>query len=425
MGNLMHRMFMRVMNPFYERMFLVLTIVFCSSLALVVFHVLRLQGHLVESTELGNGDLYVSVLSQLQTLYSTDIAQRVQQYDLQKIANAAVFLLVVWMGMVFARMRRNSLDLEQQLAARTNECHEAIQQLERERGKRQQVEENLRQTCTVFDQLVVERTSQLQQVNAALSKEIGERRRAEGDMQERKDKKSDLGVHSEITNKEMEIFSYSVSHDLRAPIRSINGFSQALLDDCGHQLDATARNYVLRVKEAGQRMDQVIDGMLNLARFSSASLNLRPIDLTALGQSVLEDCQRADPARQVDLAVMEKLTATADAPLLRIVLENLMGNAWKFTRKVQYPRIEFGVTYHYAKPVYYVRDNGAGFDMTYVDKLFRIFNRLHDAKEFPGTGLGLATVHRIIQRHGGRVWADAVVAGGATFFFTLEPQEGV
>ncbi|MEC4672708.1 MAG: ATP-binding protein [Nitrospirota bacterium] len=423
----MQRTFTRVMSPLYERMFLVLTIVFCSSLAVMLLNVSRLQGHLIESMALVNGELYATVLSQLQTLYSSDLVQRVRVYDLQNIATAAVFLVVVWaggMGLVINKYRRNSHDRERQGAPQSTDLREAMQQLERERMNRQQVEEHLRQAHAALEERVNERTSQLQQVNAALSQEIAERRRAEAGIRELNVDMLERTVRLEASNKELEAFSHSVSHDLRAPLRSIDGFSQALLDDCGPQLDTTARNYVLRVKEASHRMDTLIEAMLNLSHLSRTDLNLRPVDLTSLVRSVMEGCQQADPARQVEWVVMENLTTTADATLLRVVLENLIGNAVKFTGQVPYPRIEFGVTYQYAQPVFYVRDNGAGFDMTYADKLFGIFQRLHGAKEFPGMGIGLATVHRIIHRHGGRVWADAAVGSGATFFLSLEPQAG-
>ena len=427
MVDLMHRTLTRVISPLYERMILVLTIVFCTGLALMLLHISRFQGHLIEAMALANVELYSTVVSQLQTLYSDDFVQRVRLYDLQNIANAAIFLVVVWMGgmgLVISKLRRNSHNVEQQLAAQSIALREAKQRIEREMVNRQQVEETLRQAHAAFEQQVNERTSQLKQVNAALSKEIAERRRSEADIRELNADMLERTVRVEASNKELEIFSFSVSHDLRAPLRSIDGFSQALLDDCGSQLDGTARNYVLRVKEASQRMEKLIEAILNLARINSADLNLRPVDLTGLGRAVMEECQRADPGRQVEWVLMENLAGTGDAVLLRVVLENLIGNGWKFTKHVSHPRIEFGVTYQFAQPVFYVRDNGAGFDMTYVNNLFGIFRRLHGAKEFPGMGIGLATAHRIVTRHGGRIWAEAVVGGGATFFFTLEPQAG-
>ena len=338
-----------------------------------------------------------------------------------------LFLVIVWMvgmGLVISKGRRNSHHWERQGAHQSLDLREAMQQLEQERMKRQQVEEHLRQAHATFEERVNERTSQLQQVNAALSQEIAERRRAEAGIRELNIDMLERTVRLEASNKELEAFSHSVSHDLRAPLRSIDGFSQALLEDCGPQLDATARNYVLRVKEASHRMDNIIEAMLNLTQLSRTDLNIRPINVTALVRSVMEDWQRADPARQVEWVVMENLTTTADATLLHVVLENLIGNAVKFTEQVPNPRIEFGVTYHYAHPVFYVRDNGAGFDMTHANKLFGIVQRLHGAKEFPGMGIGLATVHRIIHRHGGKVWADAAVGSGATFFLSLEPQAG-
>lgn len=425
----MHRMFARVMNPLCERILPLLTIVCSAILALLFLHVLRLQGPPVEWTRMVDGSLYATVGKQLHALYSGEIEQGGGFNDFQTIAFAALALFVVWMGamgLVISKWRRNSRELENKLASQTNGVREYQQQLERERMNRQQAEENLRQTQTILNQRVNERISQLQQVNAALSQELAEQRRGGGCKEKVGAETFERAVFSEASNcDEIGLLNYSVSHDLRAPIRSINGFSQALLDDYGLQLDGRARDYVLRVREAGHRMDRLIDGLLNLAQLGHATLNLRPVDLTALSQSVREDCHQAEPGRHVDWVIMENLTATADADLLRVVIENLIGNSWKYTGKVQFPRIEFGVTYHCAQPVFYVRDNGAGFDMAGADKLFGIFQRLHDGKEFPGTGIGLATVHRIIHRHGGRVWAEAAVNHGATFFFTLEPHEGI
>jgi len=226
----------------------------------------------------------------------------------------------------------------------------------------------------------------------------------------------------ESSNKELEAFSYSVSHDLRAPLRGIDGFSQAVLDDYGDKLDDTGKQYLQRVREASQRMAKLIDAMLNLARLIRAELIFESVDLSAIGRSVVSNLSKADPERQVEIVVADNLRTNADPDLTRVVLENLLGNAWKFSSHEEFARIELGMTYHYSQPVFFVRDNGVGFDMTYADKLFGAFQRLHAMSEFQGIGIGLATVHRIIQRHGGRIWADATVGKGATFFFTLENE---
>jgi light-regulated signal transduction histidine kinase (bacteriophytochrome) len=223
----------------------------------------------------------------------------------------------------------------------------------------------------------------------------------------------------EAANKELEAFSYSVSHDLRTPLRSIDGFSQALLEDYGDVLDKTGHDYLRRVRAAAQRMAELIDDMIMLARVTRSEMHRTTVDLSALAQSIAANLQAADPDRQGTWQIAENVTAEGDTRLLRVALENLLGNAWKFTGKQPTATITFGTTDRDGERVYFVRDDGAGFDMTYANKLFGAFQRLHDLNEFPGTGIGLATVARIIHRHGGRVWAEGAVGKGATFYFTL------
>jgi PAS domain S-box-containing protein len=224
----------------------------------------------------------------------------------------------------------------------------------------------------------------------------------------------------EASNKELEAFSYSVSHDLRAPLRTIDGFSAALIEDYGDQLNDEGRNYLLRIRTAAQRMAQLIDDLLNLSRLSRAPLNIETINLSAIAQNILHDLRQTDPQRIVDTMIAPNLTVRGDPRLMRVVLENLLSNAWKFTARQPFPRIEFGLQEGGAdEHVYFVRDNGAGFDMAYVNKLFGVFQRLHTVSEFPGIGIGLAIVQRIIQRHGGKVWAEGTIDGGAAFYFTL------
>jgi len=223
-------------------------------------------------------------------------------------------------------------------------------------------------------------------------------------------------------NKELESFSYSVSHDLRAPLRSIDGFSQALLEEYGDVLTGEGQDYLKRVRAATQRMGELIDDLLNLARVTRREMRREPVDLSAIARSIVAQLEKNDPGRRVDIAICDGLVGWGDPHLLRLVLENLLGNAWKFTGRQPAPRIEFGMDRRNGTPVYYVRDNGVGFDMAYSFKLFGAFQRLHAMREFPGTGIGLATVQRVINRHGGRVWADAQLGKGATFHFTL--QEG-
>jgi light-regulated signal transduction histidine kinase (bacteriophytochrome) len=227
----------------------------------------------------------------------------------------------------------------------------------------------------------------------------------------------------EAANRELEAFSYSVSHDLRAPLRGVEGFSLALLEDCGEQLDATGRNYLSRIRTGVRRMEQIIEDLMNLAHINRAELNLAEADLSGLCGEVLGELAAADPSRRVEVTIQPGLTAQADDRLLRVMLENLLGNAWKFTSKRQEARIEVGAT---ADPdggrAFFIRDNGAGFDMAYQDKLFRTFQRLHRGDEFEGTGIGLAIVQRIVHRHGGKVWAEGELGKGAGFFFSLGTQ---
>lgn len=224
----------------------------------------------------------------------------------------------------------------------------------------------------------------------------------------------------EAANKELEAFSYSVSHDLRAPLRSIDGFSQALVEDLEDSLDAKAKGYLQRVRAAARRMGELIDDLLELSRVGRTELRRDRVSLSAIGHAVITERRKTDPHRQVEVDIRDGLVAQADRGLLQIVLENLLGNAWKFTANTSPARIQLGAQPHAdGDAVYFVRDNGAGFDMTYMNKLFRPFQRLHSESDFPGTGIGLATVHRIVDRHGGRVWAEGAVGAGATVYFTL------
>jgi PAS domain S-box-containing protein len=230
----------------------------------------------------------------------------------------------------------------------------------------------------------------------------------------------DRTAQLEAANKELETFAYSVSHDLRAPLRGIDGWSLALMEDFGPQLDEEARHYLGRVRSEAQRMGQLIDDLLRLSRVTRAPLNRDRVDLTAVAHGIAGSLRELHAGRQIEFAIQPELTASGDAQLLEVALTNLLGNSAKFTGKQPVGRIEVGRTEREGRPAFYVRDNGAGFDMAYARSLFGPFQRLHRASEFPGTGIGLATVQRIIHRHGGRVWAEAQVDRGATFYFTLE-----
>ena len=220
-------------------------------------------------------------------------------------------------------------------------------------------------------------------------------------------------------NEELETFAYSVSHDLRSPLRGIDGFSKMLLEDYAQVLDATAQQHLNRVCAAANRMGELIDGLLELSKISRSELVRQTVNLSAIARGVADDLRAGEPDRQVQFSIQEDLVVTADGKMMRSVLENLLGNAWKFTSKTPAARIEFGAEPRHSGLAYFVRDNGAGFDMAYQAKLFKPFQRLHVERDFSGTGIGLATVRRVIERHGGRVDAESYVGRGSTFFFTI------
>jgi len=224
------------------------------------------------------------------------------------------------------------------------------------------------------------------------------------------------------SNKELEAFCYSVSHDLRAPLRSIDGFSALVMGRCSNILDATTLDYLQRARDAAQQMGHLINDLLQLSRVTRCELHHAPVDLSAIASTIAEELKGSDPNREASFVLQPGIVALGDSRLLRVVLENLLNNAWKFTSLQREPRIEFGVLHENNLTAYFVRDNGAGFDMAYVHKLFVPFQRLHSVSEFPGTGVGLASVQRIVQRHGGRVWTEGAVGCGATFYFTLQTE---
>jgi light-regulated signal transduction histidine kinase (bacteriophytochrome) len=233
----------------------------------------------------------------------------------------------------------------------------------------------------------------------------------------------DANRELEGTNRELEAFSYSVSHDLRAPLRAIDGFSQILQEDYEHALDDEGMDYLGRVRAASGHMATLIDDLLDLSRVGRRPLRREHVDLTRLATGIVEELRASQPGREVEFLATENIMAWGDESLLKVALENLLGNAWKFTAREDEARVEFGADRKPGpgspSPLYYVRDNGAGFDQMYADKLFGAFQRLHGQDEFEGTGIGLATVARIVHRHGGRVWAEGTVGEGATFYFTL------
>ncbi len=251
-------------------------------------------------------------------------------------------------------------------------------------------------------------------------RDITERKWAEEEILRLNEELKQHVIHLEAANKELESFSYSVSHDLRTPLRSINGFTQQILEDCFDKLDEGSKDAFRRISTASKRMGLLIDGLLNLCRLSRSGIACGKVDLSALARDIIENLKKAHPEREVEIVIAEGLLDEGDERLLYVLLQNLLGNAWKFTERVPKARLEFGARRIYGETLYFVRDNGAGFEMVYADKLFRPFQRLHDTTEFSGTGIGLATVQRIIHRHGGRVWAEGEVDKGATFYFTVK-----
>lgn len=250
-------------------------------------------------------------------------------------------------------------------------------------------------------------------------RDITRRKRAEEELKRRRSELARSNAELIAANKELEAFSYSVSHDLRAPLRSIDGFSLALLEDYEEKLDGEGKDNLNRVRAATQRMGVLIDDLLELSRVTRAEIKLQKVDLSALCRSIGAELKNSQPGRRIEFLVEDGLRTYADQNLMQIALENLLGNSWKFTSKQESAYIEFGQTEDNGSRVYFIRDDGAGFDSTRAARLFGAFQRFHDRNDFPGTGVGLATVQRIIQRHGGRIWAESAVGKGATFYFTL------
>jgi signal transduction histidine kinase len=278
-----------------------------------------------------------------------------------------------------------------------------------------------------FNELVAEvdnSKDEMRRANVELQRQVEERAEAEEEVQRlNSELETRVAARTEELERaigELEAFSYSVSHDLRAPLRAIDGFSQALMEDCADRLNDEGLDYLKRVRSGAQRMGHLIDDLLKLSQISRTQIHLRQIDISALAAEVLEDLKQREPSRQIESSITSGLLETGDVQLLRIALENLLGNALKYSSRRKRTEIEFGMRRRNSALCYFVRDNGVGFDMKYADKLFGAFQRLHDSSEYPGTGIGLATVQRIIRRHGGDIWAESEVDNGTTFYFTIQ-----
>jgi PAS domain S-box-containing protein len=253
--------------------------------------------------------------------------------------------------------------------------------------------------------------------------DITEKKKAEAELQKyREHLESEVKKRTHellAANKELEAFAYSVSHDLRAPLRAIDGFSRAILEDYASKLDDEGADFLKRIRNASQKMARLIDDMLKLSRLTRDSMQYTPVNMSEIADEIIKEHKESEPGREVEFINTPGLIINGDHQLLHAALENLLGNAWKFTSLKNDAQIEFGTEQIDGKRVYFIRDNGAGFDMNYADKLFGAFQRLHAATEFPGTGIGLAIVQRVITRHGGKIWAESEVDRGSTFFFTL------
>jgi signal transduction histidine kinase len=272
--------------------------------------------------------------------------------------------------------------------------------------------------AAAFEQLVRAHRSHLQIAEGAASIEAlnNELTRVNTELEGRVQERTQALAES---NQELEAFSYSVSHDLRAPLRTIDGFSLALMEDFAENLNDEGRDYIARIRNGVQRMGMLIDSLLQLSRVTRSEVHRERIDLSQLATLVFDELAAGDPDRKIQFITQPGVLAQADPRLVRIALENLIGNAWKFTSRTTDPRIEFGSDVREDVTVYFIRDNGAGFDMQYVDRLFTAFQRLHGDRDFKGSGIGLATVSRIIRRHQGSIWAESELGHGATFFFSL------
>ncbi len=353
-------------------------------------------------------------------------------YRLREILRQQAVLMLSAMGIALLVSMLLSLWLQARLTGPVLKIARLAQRIARERDYSLRAEkttaDEIGTLAEAFNDLVteVERSKdEMNRSNEEMRRQVEERRQAELEVQrlneELEQRVTERTHELERANRELEAFSYSVSHDLRAPLRAVDGFSQALLEDYAERLDPTGRNYLERARAAAQRMGRLIDDLLKLSRINRAEFNRREVDLSAMVEDVLDELCAQHPERTVERRISSGLTEDCDPQLVRIALENLLGNAMKYSGKREKATIEFGMRNYRGKSCYFIQDNGVGFDMAYADKLFGAFQRLHNSSDYPGTGIGLATVQRVMHRHGGEVWAESELDRGSTFYFTLQP----
>jgi hypothetical protein len=276
--------------------------------------------------------------------------------------------------------------------------------------------------CQTRDELAVrvtQQTAELTQGNVALQTEMTERKRGEETIERLNDDLLARNENLEFANKELESFIYSVSHDLRAPLRHISGFADLMMKNVADKLDEKDKRYLSRIHDGTEKMSRLIDDLLNLSRISKQEIQRTEVNISEIAASIVAELREAHPDRSVEVEIKEGLTANADSRLIEVLLSNLLGNAWKFTAETERASIEFGTVEQKGKIIYYMRDNGAGFDQQYAGRMFWPFHRLHSEAAFEGTGIGLALVDRVIRLHGGNVWAEGIEGKGATIYFSL------
>lgn len=356
--------------------------------------------------KLNQGLLIIKTNGEYERIYEKWLAAadpwwRVKKYFLPTIIFiiVAVLVIIIWGAMLQFLVKKRTRELDQK-------------------------NEMLRQAREELEERVAQRTDELARSNVALQNEIKVRKQAGEEIRRLNEELNQKVAELEYAMGELDAFTSSASHDLRAPLRHIESFSSFLQEDYEDRLGEEGKDFLHRIRASAQRMARLVDDLLNLSRVSQNVMNRKRLNLSNLVQKIADDLIDSSPERKVEFIIEREVFAEGDEGLLAIALQNFLGNAWKFTSKQEEARIEFGTMAGDGERIYYVKDDGAGFDMAYADKLFKPFQRLHGGADFAGTGIGLATIQRIIRRHGGRVWAEGEVERGATFYFTLNGEWG-